>query len=80
MLTDLPQAEFNTKWVGQAQYGAFKSGVADIVADFLSTFQQRYAAINEAYVHEVLQLGEKRAEEQALTTLQAVKKAVGLRS
>jgi tryptophanyl-tRNA synthetase len=47
ILTNRPQDEVNTEWVGQTQYGALKTAAADAVVAFLEQFHARYEAISD---------------------------------
>lgn len=69
----------NAKFTGMERYGDFKREVADAVAGFLSEFQDRYDAIDEAALISKLEESEARATEIANETLLRVQRAVGLR-
>lgn len=80
ILTNRPQAEVNTEWVGQTQYGPLKRAVAEAVATFLADFQTRLADISDETLLATLERSERAMNEVANTTLLRVQKAVGLRS
>lgn len=67
------------EFVGQKQYGLFKSAVADRVVAFLEEFQYRYTDKAAHRVDELLTTGEATAATQANATLQRVQQAIGLR-
>ncbi len=66
-------------FVGQSQYGPLKEAVAKRAVDFLTEFQQKLAAVDEAGVLQKLEASEKTMNEQANSTLLKVQRAVGLR-
>ena len=80
ILTNRPQAEVNTEWVGQTQYGPLKRAVAEAVATFLTDFQARLAGISDETLLATLERSERAMNEVASITLLRVQKAVGLRS
>ena len=80
ILTNRPQAEVNTEWVGQTQYGPLKRAVAEAVATFLTDFQTRLAGISDETLLATLERSERAMNEVASITLLRVQKAVGLRS
>jgi hypothetical protein len=53
--------------------------VADLVADFLTDFQKKFAEIDENAILKKLEADERAMNEQANATLLKVQKAVGLR-
>jgi tryptophanyl-tRNA synthetase len=67
-------------YLEQVQYGPLKQAVADKVVEFLTDFQQKLAAVDEAAVLQKLEISEKAMSEQANLTLIKVQKSVGLRS
>ncbi len=64
---------------GETRYGDFKKIVADEMAAFLTDFQTRLAAVDDAVVLAKLEQSEYVAREVANATLLRVQKAVGLR-
>ena len=68
-----------SEYQGQTQYGPLKTAVADAVANFLSDFQAKLAAVDQAALEAKLELSESAMNEVAITTLTKVQKAVGIR-
>ncbi len=64
------------------QYGAFKSAVAEAVADYLRPVRERYAELrpDEAALEATLQQGAERARALASETLRDVRAAMGVGS
>jgi tryptophanyl-tRNA synthetase len=63
----------------QSTYGTFKKAVADIVVATLTELQSKYQAVmTSGEVERVLEQGRLEASKLANTTLNRVKKAVGL--
>jgi tryptophanyl-tRNA synthetase len=75
-----PLEEVVREYNGQEQYGPLKSAVADAVSDFLTGFQTRLAAVDDAQLMAKLESDEKQMNEVANDTLLQVQKAVGLRA
>lgn len=62
-----------------SQYGAFKKAVADVVCDFLTSFQAKYNEILQSgMIDQILKEGAIKASKVASVTLKSVKHAVGL--
>ena len=59
-------------------YAEFKKDLAEVVVEFLAGFQEKYAALNDAKVREILEAGAKKAQAFAGPKMDQVKKAVGL--
>ncbi len=78
-LTDRRLEDICREYQGQTQYGPLKATVADAVANFLSDFQARLAAVDQAALEAKLELSESVMNEIAITTLTKVQKAVGIR-
>ena len=72
--------EVSAEYNGQEQYGPLKTTVADAVSSFLTEFQNRLAAVDEAQLIAKLQADERQMNEVANATLLRVQKAVGLRA
>ena len=70
--------EIEREYVGQG-YGDFKKGLAEIVAKFLSDFQNKYNAISDQEVFLILEEGRVKAEKIANETLAKARQAVGVR-
>lgn len=79
MLTGRPQDEVNAEWQGNTMYGEFKKAVAEAVASFLTDFQSRFNAIDNAELMNKLQVSEATMSEVANATLLKAQQAVGLR-
>ena len=72
--------EASTKQYGGGGYGDLKKGVAEVVSDFMSAFQQRYAefAGDPAELDRLLADGAAAAREVATATLDSAYDRVGL--
>mgnify|MGYP003510219809 FL=1 len=68
-----------TEFKGMERYGDFKTVVADEIAAFLTTFQQKLREVNDVDVLAKLESSERTMNEVANQTLLRVQKAVGLR-
>lgn len=79
LLSNRPQSEVNAEWEGNPRYGDFKKAVAAIVADFLTDFQAKYAAITDEQLLAKLEQSEAAMNTVANATLLRAQKAVGLR-
>ncbi len=64
---------------GQASYGDLKKEVADQIAEFLTDFQQKLSAVDDAALLAKLTADEAQMNEISGATLRKVQKAVGLR-
>lgn len=67
-------------WHGKSSYGDLKGHVADQVQQFLHSFQQKLAAVQDEALHDKLTRDEAAMNAVATETLLKVQKAVGLRS
>jgi len=79
MLSGRSQDDVNQKWVGNTNYGTFKSVVAETVAAFLSEFQARLANISDETLLTKLESSETEMSKIANQTLLRAQIAVGLR-
>lgn len=79
LVTGAPLADVIATWAGETQYGELKKKVASSVSGMLEEFQARVAEVSDAQVYELLEAGEKYANEVAGAKLLEVQKAVGLR-
>ncbi len=79
LLSGRDQAHVNAEWEGRTQYGEFKQAVAGAVRDFLTDFQAKYNAIDDAALIAKLEADEATMRSVADTTLARVQQAVGLR-
>jgi tryptophanyl-tRNA synthetase len=59
-------------------YGDFKKGLADIVTSFLKDFQDKYYALADSEVLDILAQGKKKAEAIANVTLKKARRAIGI--
>ena len=64
---------------GQERYGDFKAGVAEAVKAFLTDFQVRLAAVDDAALDAKLTADEAKMNDTANATLYRVQTAIGLR-
>lgn len=78
-LSNKPLSEVIAEYEGQTQYGPLKTAVADVVQSFLSEFQSKLTAVDEARIAAKLESSEAAMRETANKTLLLVQKAVGLR-
>ncbi len=79
LVNDIPLQEVIGKWSGETKYGELKKQVAASVSKLLTDFQVRINEISDDQVYELLESGERYANEVANTKLLEVQKAVGLR-
>ena len=71
--------EVASEYVGQTQYGPFKSAVAEKVGAFLTDFHIKLQQVNDDAILVKLEGSEKLMNTQANATLSRVQKAIGLR-
>lgn len=67
------------EFIGQTQYGTFKTAVADKVAEFLTDFQSKLTAVDEEEITRKLEASEVLMRDVAMQRLHKVQQAVGLR-
>jgi len=79
LINDEPLEVVVERWRGIAKYGDLKKEVAERVSGALSKLGEKVAQISDTEVLELLEQGEKYANEVANAKLQEVQKAVGLR-
>ena len=79
LVNDVPLQEVIAEWNGETRYGELKKKVAASVSMMLTDFQKKLAEISDEQVYELLESGEKYANEVASAKLLEVQKAVGLR-
>lgn len=79
LMTERPQNEVTSEWIGKSHYGELKSTVADAVQKFLTDFQAKRAAVDKSAVLAKLEASELHANQTANATLLKVQQAVGLR-
>lgn len=79
LLTQRPQDEVNTDWIGQTQYGGFKTAVAEAVKRFLTDFQTKLELVDDDDLLRKLTQSEAAMAQVANETLFRAQQAVGLR-
>lgn len=79
LLSGRAQQDVNAEWAGKTSYGELKKAVADVTADFLTSFQQKLATTDEQKLLTTLERDEAVMNDVANETLLRVQKAVGLR-
>ena len=79
LITNTPLQDVISTWSGEARYGDLKTKVADDVAGYLETFQEKAANIPDETIYNLLETGEAYANKVANMKLQKVQKAFGLR-
>jgi tryptophanyl-tRNA synthetase len=67
------------KEYGGRGYGDFKKGLAEVIAKFLQDFQDKYYAISDNDVLNILESGKEKALKVANETLEKARRAVGVR-
>lgn len=80
LLSGRTQEAVNVEWEGNERYGDFKRAVAETVASFLTTFQDRYNAITDDMLLAKLEQSEHAMRTVANETLLRAQQAVGLRA
>ena len=79
LVTDTPLQDVIATWAGETRYGDLKKKVASSVSGMLEEFQARLSEITNEQVYQMLEEGEKYANNVANAKLLEVQKAVGLR-
>jgi tryptophanyl-tRNA synthetase len=79
LLRGTSRDEVVREFEGQTRYGDFKKIVADEVRQFLTDFQARLAATDDAVILQKMQKSEAELSVTANTTLMRAQQAVGLR-
>jgi len=79
LVTDTPLQDVISTWAGETRYGDLKKKVAESVSEMLTIFQAKLAEISDEEVYQLLEEGEKYANEVAGRKLTEVQKAFGLR-
>ena len=77
LLGKISIADIEEQYAGKG-YGDFKRGLAEVVCNFLTTFQTNLARYTDAEVEKVLADGTERARALAQAKIREVKKSVGL--
>jgi tryptophanyl-tRNA synthetase len=78
-LTNKTPEEVTKEYEGQTMYGPLKAATADAVVAFLTDFQAKLGAVDEAKLQAKLAASEEAMNDVASKTLTGVQKAVGLR-
>ncbi len=60
-------------------YGDFKKDLAEVVAKFLTVFQEKYQAISDDEARAVLESGRQQAEALASLKMEEIRKVIGVR-
>lgn len=76
LLGDISPNEVVSKYRGKG-YADFKKDLGDVVAEFLSSFQEKYRAISDSDVQNILASGAERARAIASAKMREVKEKVG---
>ena len=79
LVTDTPLQDVILRWAGETRYGELKKKVAESVSEMLEILQARMADISDAQVLELLEDGEKYANNVANEKLHEAQEAFGLR-
>lgn len=79
LLSERSNDDVTREWEGKSSYGDLKKAVAERVEAFLSEFQQRADAVDDAKLMQKLQEDEAEVRKIAESTLLRVQQAVGLR-
>lgn len=79
LLSGRDQMHVNAEWEGRERYGDLKKAVAEAVGVFLTGFQTKLAAIDDATLLAKLESSEQAMNQVANATLLRVQQAVGLR-
>jgi tryptophanyl-tRNA synthetase len=79
LFSERPLDEVIAEWTGRDRYGDLKKAVAEATEKFLTDFQARYDAVDEAKLVAKLEASEAAVTPIAEETLLRAQKAVGLR-
>ena len=79
LVNDRPLDEVVAEWKGKSNYGDLKKKVAESVSTMLADFQERLAKISDEEVYQLMETGEKYANELANAKLLKLQKAFELR-
>lgn len=79
LICGTPLQDVIAEWAGETRYGTLKQAVADGVAQTLTEFQAKMAGITDEQVYQLLEKGEKYANEIANAKLYEAQKAFHLR-
>ena len=78
LFADMTVKEAEKKFAKKG-YAIFKKALADLLVQKLEPFRKKYAELNsrEAYIHEIIEQGAKRARSLAQDTMAEVRDKVG---
>ena len=79
LVNDVPLQDVVATWSGETSYGDLKKKVAESVSTMLKDFQAKFDQVSESQVYELLEKGEKYANDLANRKLHEVQKVFGLR-
>ncbi len=79
LVTDTSLQDVISTWAGETRYGDLKKKVAESVSAMLTVFQEKLAQISDEQVYELLEAGERYANEVAKAKLFDAQKAFKLR-
>jgi tryptophanyl-tRNA synthetase len=77
LLSEKTPGEIVSMYQGKG-YGDFKADLAEVVVNFLTPFQERFARISDEEVKSILEQGAQKAKEQAEKKMKAVREKMGL--
>ncbi len=77
LLSDKSPEELVALYQGKG-YGDFKMGLAEVITDFLTPFQERFHAISDEKVFHILESGAMKAQSQAREKMKQIREKIGL--
>ncbi len=77
LLSNQPVKDIEKEYTGKG-YGDFKKGLSEIVKNFLTEFQNKFNALDDASVIQILEAGANKAASVAEKKMAEVKKNIGL--
>lgn len=77
LLSNQPVKDIEKEYTGKG-YGDFKKGLSEIVKNFLTEFQNKFNALDDASVMQILEAGANKAASVAEKKMAEVKKNIGL--
>jgi tryptophanyl-tRNA synthetase len=77
LLSNQPIKDIEKEYAGKG-YGDFKKGLSEIVKNFLTEFQNKFNALDDATVMQILEAGANKAASVAEKKMAEVKKNIGL--
>ncbi len=79
LMKGLSKEQVIEQWQGTTRYGDLKKAVSEALVEFMNTFNSRFNTITNEQIEQLLDIGEKKANQIANQTLLKVQKCVGLR-